>query len=135
MNGLSIMPTQPGATRGVWLRCDSVSGGKDWICFILPQGIETHWGKTGEINQSNLSEQKRFSTIYAEKIRKGYYQIASWDPQSGSWIMAGEQPPLAQPATVSAPVVPRRARQKKQPAEAESVLVNWVSATDAQEWF
>lgn len=123
------------ALSGIWMRCPSVSGSKDWICFQLPDGIITHWGKTGQVNQSKFKRAGpgKLDLIAGEKLRKGYKPIGNWNRASG-WTMTGPQnqkPPVA--AKPPKPVV--SPSQPKQPNKLESAMKEWMSSPDVQEWF
>ena len=115
------------ATYGIWLRSSSVSGGKDWVCFQTPTGAVTFWGKTGQVNQSAFNENGKIQPLTNSKIQKGYYQIGIWQPATG-WSepeKQSQQPSLA--SLIAKPTLP-----KPKPQE---IIQQWVSASDAPEWF
>jgi len=71
------------AEEAVWMRSDSVSGGKDWIGIATNREFITHWGKTGHVNQSRVKDRgyigSALSNLMAAvegKSRKGYWVIA-----------------------------------------------------------
>lgn len=69
------------AVEAVWLRSDSVSGGKDWIGVACPDRFIAFWGKTGTINQSKTRKVigtpvSHLTAVMAGKVQKGYEVIA-----------------------------------------------------------
>lgn len=103
------------ATRGVWLTCKSISGGKDWLCFAVPKGIVTFWGKTGQVKQSHYKQFGNYDALVKTKMQKGYCEVATWSKAAG-WVQTA--------------VVPAK------PTPKENMEVNrWVSSADAQDWF
>jgi hypothetical protein len=119
------------ATNGVWLRCPSVSGGKDWLCFQVPGGVVTFWGKTGQVNQQNFKQGGYYLTLYNSKIQKGYNLIGTWQPSSG-WTSVGAMPRAPEP-----PPHPKKPAKPTPKVEMtpESAVKKWVSEPGAPEWF
>ena len=111
----------PDAIDGVWMRCPSTSGGKDWVCFQIPSGVETHWGKTGLINQLNRKNGGKLSTLVSQKFRKGYQYVGKWSPNSG-WTTMDD--PLDTPD-----------KPKNKEIETTPAMQEWMSAPDVVEWF
>lgn len=114
------------AIQGVWLRCPSVSGGKDWICFNMPSGIHTLWGKTGQVNQSNYKRSGDYTSTINSKLKKGYDCIGYWYPETG-WTESEQR--------LGRPVEPPPYPEPEKEAEQNSMIREWVSSSDAPEWF
>ena len=78
-----------GAKFGVWLRSNSSSGGKDWAIFITDAEVLSQWGKTGQINLQKVLSTRPDLSVYnkkiGEKMAKGYWEIATWNPSSNRW--------------------------------------------------
>ena len=85
-----VVPPQ-GASSGIWLRCPSVSGSKDWFGFQTQTELVSYWGKTGHVNQSNHKPGGKLFETFRSKKKKGYTEVAFWRPDSG-WTAAGQQP-------------------------------------------
>jgi len=67
----------------VWMRSDSVSGGKDWIGIATDREFIAHWGKTGHVNQSRVKEKNGFlgsalSNLMAAEAGKSQRGTGSW---------------------------------------------------------
>ena len=122
----------PGNTQyGIWLRAPSVSGGKDWLGFLTDQEVISQWGKTGQVNQSKSIGPAPSRTFLDQKIeekkRKGYRLLGEWFPGSG-WSHQRQ----ALPAT---PPEPPRSRTTTTPPVSSTVMTEWLSDQNSDQWF
>ncbi|MDX9820295.1 MAG: hypothetical protein RBT20_00020 [Syntrophales bacterium] len=128
----------PGAVYGVWMRVPSVSGGKDWAVFEIQGGfVETQWGKTGQINQS---QRKSFPDPYEalQRLRhskelKGYSIVAEWDNNSG-WTSSKSQIQTSKPLPQEIPEKPQPPKPPKRPLKVVKAVERWMS-TGSGQWF
>jgi len=126
MNMTVMQTAPPGATWGIWLRCPTNSGGKDWVGFQTPGGqYHARWGKTGQICQEKIVTGNLHRKI-SGKLAKGYSAVADWNPGVG-WVSAS----TAQKQTAPQPVLPK-------PAPTPAAKVNWATEINNPEsptWF
>ena len=123
----------PGNTQyGIWLRAPSVSGGKDWLGFLTDREVISQWGKTGQVNQSKTIGPAPSRTFLDQKIEekkgKGYRLIGEWFPGSG-WSHQ-RQPPPAPP-----PEPPRSRTTTSTPPVSSTVMTEWLSDRNSDQWF
>ena len=123
----------PGNTQyGIWLRAPSVSGGKDWLGFLTDREVISQWGKTGQVNQSKTIGPAPSRTFLDQKIEekkgKGYRLIGEWFPGSG-WSHQ-RQPPPAPP-----PEPPRSRTTTTTPPVSSTVMTEWLSDRNSDQWF
>jgi len=125
------------ALYGIWLRSASVSGGKDWLIFQVPNGVMTMWGKTGFVNQmSPVKPGKDIYHIAQGKRNKGYEEVATWS-QAHGWSHGAQQHSGAQaqatpPVPAPKPTKPRRSSSQK----AIAAVQKWTEeAPPEAEWF
>jgi hypothetical protein len=78
-------------TYGIWLRCPTSSGGKDWLGFVTDQAVISRWGPTGRVRQTTrLADRPSGADLQRkidEKLRKGY-AIVSLTHGDG-WVSPG----------------------------------------------
>ena len=122
----------PGNTQyGIWLRAPSVSGGKDWLGFLTDRDVVSQWGKTGQVNQSKTIGPAPSRTFLDQKIeekkRKGYRLIGEWFPGSG-WSHQRQPPPAPPPE-------PPRSRTTTTPPVSSTVMTEWLSDRNSDQWF
>jgi hypothetical protein len=122
----------PGNTQyGIWLRAPSVSGGKDWLGFLTDREVISQWGKTGQVNQSKTIGPAPSRTFLDQKIEekkgKGYRLIGEWFPGSG-W--SHQRQPLPAP-----PPEPPRSRTTTTPPVSSTVMTEWLSDRNSDQWF
>ena len=120
----------PGTARyGIWLRANSVSGGKEWLGFLTDCDVVSQWGKSGQVNQ-NKTICSAPSRIFLdrkiqEKKSKGYRLVGEWFPGSG-WTHQQQNAPAPSP-------------DQQQPNVTNSVtagvLKAWLSNQDSEQWF
>ena len=123
----------PGNTQyGIWLRAPSVSGGKDWLGFLTDRDVISQWGKTGQVNQSKTIGPAPSRTFLDQKIEekkgKGYRLIGEWFPGSG-WSHQ-RQPSPARP-----PEPPRTRTPTTTPPVSSTVMTEWLSDRNSDQWF
>ena len=123
----------PGNTQyGVWMRCPSSSGGKDWLGFLTDREVISQWGKTGQVNQSKVigpSPSRIFlDRKIEEKKGKGYRVVGEWFPATG-WSNQ-QSNPTATPADPSL----KTGRPLTPPLDA-SVMKEWLLGRNSEDWF
>ena len=97
------------AKEVVWMRSDSVSGGKDWIGIATDREFITHWGKTGHVNQSRVKEKNGFlgsalsnlMAAEAGKSRKGYWVVARMTHDAPAPSLNDLPPPPSKPSAIA----------------------------------
>ena len=107
---MAIQHLQPGTTYAIHLRAPSVSGGKDWVGSVAPDGIHTFWGKTGNINQHTAKKGTMTSLqgIINEKMAKGYEEVDEYFSQNGWNSQQQQQSPQASASPQPAkPFIPK----------------------------
>lgn len=121
---------------GIWLRCPTSAGGKDWRGFVTTTKVVSQWGKTNFINQERVLFDRPSHADLGKKINektaKGYKVIAHYDVDAQTWVMAGQAPPAnppPPPRTIPPPPAP--------PSQPDRVLREWVAAGkgDEETWF
>jgi hypothetical protein len=123
----------PGNTQyGIWLRAPSVSGGKDWLGFLTDREVISQWGKTGQVNQSKTIGPAPSRTFLDQKIEekkgKGYRLIGEWFPGTG-WSHQQQAPPAPPPEP------PRSRTTATTPPVSSSVMTEWLSDRNSDQWF
>ena len=119
----------PGNTQyGVWMRCPSSSGGKDWLGFLTDSEVISQWGKTGQVNQSKVIGPAPSRIFLDRKIEekkgKGYRVIGEWFPATG-WSHQQSIPPDP-PLKTGRPQTP--------PLDA-CVMKEWLLGRNSEDWF
>jgi hypothetical protein len=122
----------PGNTQyGIWLRASSVSGGKDWLGFLTDREVISQWGKTGQVNQSKTIGPAPSRIFLDQKIEekkgKGYRLIGEWFPGSG-WSHQRQPSPAPPPE-------PPRSRTTTTPPVSSTVMTEWLSDRNSDQWF
>ena len=121
---------------GIWLRCPTSAGGKDWRGFVTTTKVVSQWGKTNFLNQERVLFDRPSHADLGKKINektaKGYKVIAHYDVDAQTWVMAGQAPPAnppPPPRTIPPPPAP--------PSQPDRVLREWVAAGkgDEETWF
>ena len=123
----------PGNTQyGIWLRAPSVSGGKDWLGFLTDREVISQWGKTGQVNQSKTIGPAPSRTFLDQKIEekkgKGYRLIGEWFPGTG-WSHQRQAPPAPPPEP------PRSRTTTTTPPVSSTVMTEWLSDPNSDQWF
>ena len=123
----------PGNTQyGIWLRAPSVSGGKDWLGYLTDREVISQWGKTGQVNQSKTIGPAPSRTFLdqkiEEKMRKGYRLIGEWFPGSG-WSQQQQALPAPPPES------PRTKTTASTPPVSSTVMTEWLSDRNSDQWF
>ena len=123
----------PGNTQyGVWMRCPSSSGGKDWLGFLTDREVISQWGKTGQVNQSKVIGPAPSRIFLDRKIEekkgKGYRVVGEWLPATG-WSHQQSNPtatPADPPLKTGRPLTP--------PLDA-SIMKEWLLGRNSEDWF
>ena len=123
----------PGNTQyGVWMRCPSSSGGKDWLGFLTDREVISQWGKTGQVNQSKVIGPAPSRIFLDRKIEekkgKGYRVVGEWFPATG-WSNQ-QQTPLVTPADP-----PLKTERPLPPPLDASVMKEWLLGRNSEDWF
>lgn len=123
---------------GIWLRCPTSSGRKDWRGFVTTTNVVSQWGKINFINQEKVlfdrPSHADLSKKINEKTAKGYKVIGHYHVDSQTWVMVGQAPPTNPPAPsrpIPTPTPPAP------PSQPDRVLREWVAAGkgDEETWF
>jgi hypothetical protein len=142
ISGEAKMDVPKDTQFGIWLRCPTSAGRKDWRGFVTTTGVVSQWGKINFINQEKVLFDRPshgdLSKKINEKAAKGYKVIAHYDVASKTWVMVGQSPPA--PKSVVPPAVPPKMKPAPKPSPPQSqpdtVLREWVATARQEEtWF
>ena len=124
----------PGNTQyGVWMRCPSSSGGKDWLGFLTDREVISQWGKTGQVNQCKTIGPAPSRVFLEQKIEekrgRGYRMVGEWFPGSG-WSHQRQASPVPPPDP------PRNNRPTSStPPLCSNVMKEWLTEQNSDQWF